>query len=47
MSDRQFDSYQASILARLEYAIKEAKEKGDFEELDKLAKQFVAELKRP
>ena len=47
MSDRQFDTYQKTLLGRLEIAVAEHKEKGTIDELKKIVKEIDEQLKRP
>ena len=47
MTDRQFDSYQAALLAILENALKAIKADGSTEELENLIRRLQSELNRP
>jgi hypothetical protein len=48
MTDRQFDSYQAGLLARLKLALKLSPNDAKLKELiEELVKELEAELKRP
>lgn len=47
MTDRQFDSYQQSLLRQLQTAIKDFEQTNDIAELRQIVKDIEAQLQRP
>ena len=47
MTDRQFDSYQQSLLRQLQTAIKDFEQTNEIAELRQIVKDIEAQLQRP
>ncbi|MCL2616322.1 MAG: hypothetical protein FWD96_01605 [Defluviitaleaceae bacterium] len=47
MTDRQFDSYKATLLESLSAALEEIEEKGECTKLKKIMDRIDAELRKP